>query len=75
MTAERRVAIRKEITSAFVILSTLEVVADHLTSDPDVEELRAVHVLLTRGLDRIDSLLLAMSADRLADERDDQSHN
>ena len=49
----------------------LGTVADTLMADPepaDVEALRAVRLLLERQLDRLDVLLLTVSADRLRDE-------
>ena len=69
MTAERRAQLRQEISAAVTLLSTLDDVAEQLMVDPDFEALQAVHVLLARQLERIDNLLLAMSADRLTDER------
>lgn len=70
MTVERRAAIRQEITDTLKVISIVDVVAGHLVRDPDLEELQAVHLLLARGIERVDRLLLAMSADRLTDERD-----
>lgn len=70
MTVERRLEIRRNITDALRVLTTIDAVAQHVLADPSYEELEAIHVLLARGLERVDALLLEMSADRLQDERD-----
>lgn len=69
MSVERRRRLESELRAAIALLGTIDVVAAAIaTDDRDVDALRAVRLLLQRQLDRVDGLLLALSADRLDDE-------